>query len=88
MGQRVAQTVIATGRVGGWRQALDVLGAWFRMGQLPPDAVPPVAEDVERWKRQLLYCVEQGWNRTPWVVVGNRPMPEAYEIQDLKYVLT
>ena len=88
MGQRVAQTVIATGRVRGWRQALDVLGAWFRTGQLPPDAVPPVAEDVEQWKRQQLYCVEQGWNRTPWAVVGNRPMPEAYELQDLKYVLT
>lgn len=51
MGQRAAQTVIATGRVRGWRQALDVLGAWYRVGQLPPDAVPPVAEDVERWKR-------------------------------------
>lgn len=88
MGQRVAQMVIATGRVRGWRQALDVLGAWFRTGQLPPDAVHPTAEDVEQWKRQQLYCVEQGWNRTPWVVVGNRPMPDVYEIQDLKYVLT
>ena len=87
-GQQVAQTVLATYRTRGWQQALEVLTCWYERGELPPDAAKPEQEDADRWERQQLYGLQQQLNKTPWVVVDNRPMPEVYEVRDLKYVLT
>ena len=87
-GQQVVQTVLATYRTRGWQQALDVLTCWYERGELPPGAAKPEQEDADRWERQQLYGLQQQLNKTPWVVVDNRPMPEVYEVRDLKYVLT
>lgn len=87
-GQQVAQTVLATYRTRGWQQALEVLTCWYERGELPPGAAKPEQEDADRWERQQLYGLQQQLNKTPWVVVDNRPMPEVYEVRDLKYVLT
>ena len=87
-GKQVAQTVLATYRTRGWQQALDVLTCWHERGELPSDAVKPGQEDVDLWKQQQLYARRQQLDKTPWVLVDNRPMPEVYEVRDLKYVLT
>ena len=87
-GKQVAQTVLAAYRTRGWQQALEVLTCWYERGELPPDAAKPEQEDADRWERQQLYGLQQQLNKTPWVVVDNRPMPEVYEVRDLKYVLT
>lgn len=84
----MAQTVLATYHTRGWQQALEVLTCWYERGELPPGAAKPEQEDADRWERQQLYGLQQQLNKTPWVVVDNRPMPEVYEVRDLKYVLT
>ena len=88
MGQRIAQTMLATYRTQGWDKAFDLLSQWYETGKLPADAVQPTEEDVERWKRQQLYAYRHQLTRTPSLMVDGYYLPEVYEARDLRYVLT
>lgn len=88
MGQRIAQTVLAAYRTQGWDKAFDLLSQWYETGKLTADTIQLREEDVEQWKQQQLYAYRHQLTRTPSLMVDGRYVPEVYEAQDLRYVLT
>ncbi|MCM1151121.1 MAG: hypothetical protein NC209_05900 [Alistipes sp.] len=81
-----ALRMISSGIRNSWDTTLRIIADWYRKGTLPADLdVHPLAPgDLEA---QTTYCRNNGLTPAPTVLIDSRPLPDIYDIEDLKYLL-
>lgn len=86
--KEVALAVISCYIKYGFRQAMDLLGAWFDRGDvrlIRQCLLVPQAERI--LEAQQAYCNQIRLRHTPFITIDKREMPPIYTIKDLHYVL-